>query len=660
MYVIKVKSGETTFSVRHTAPVIRVTRAGIGPAGPAGADGADGATGPAGATGATGPQGPAGAAGQDGADGVMASVVAGSNIDVDATDPANPIVSVEALTLSDITDVTASATEVSYTDGVTSPIQTQLDAKQPLDADLTALAAANNSTVLANTTASFLLADETKLDGVEALADVTDAANVNAAGATMNSDTTLAGNGYFLDEDNMASNDATKVPSQQSVKAYVDAQVGGGGGTVDTIVAGTNIDVDATDPANPVVSVETLTLTDISDVTSSATELNVLDGIPATLTATELGYMDGVTSSVQTQINGKANTSHTHVKADLTDIADFLLESEVDADIKTLSLPASTTITTYGADLIDSANAAAAIATLGLDADLATLAVPASTTISAFGATLVDDADATTARSTLGLIIGTNVQAYDADLATIAGLTATTDNIMQAKAGAWASRTLAQLMTDLAALGTTFQPLDSDLTTIAGLTATTDNFIVSVASAWASRTPAQVRTTLGLVVGTDVLAFSAYDDATAAETNTGTSTAKYVSPDGLAGSYAGTKNIVINVTDPLGASIAVGDGQAYVTIPEALNGMNLVRAQATVITAGTTNASTVMVRNHTDAADMLSGAISIASGGTVGTVGTINAATDDVVTNDIIRIDIDSVSTTPPKGLTVVLEFRLP
>jgi len=42
------------------------------------------------------------------------------------------------------------------------------------------------------------------------------------------------------------------------------------------------------------------------------------------------------------------------------------------------------------------------------------------------------------------------------------------------------------------------QPLDADLTTIAGLTATTDNFIVSVASAWASRTPSQVRTTLGL------------------------------------------------------------------------------------------------------------------------------------------------------------------
>jgi len=45
------------------------------------------------------------------------------------------------------------------------------------------------------------------------------------------------------------------------------------------------------------------------------------------------------------------------------------------------------------------------------------------------------------------------------------------------------------------------QPVDADLTTIAGLTATTDNVIQSVASAWASRTPAQLKATLALVKG---------------------------------------------------------------------------------------------------------------------------------------------------------------
>jgi hypothetical protein len=53
------------------------------------------------------------------------------------------------------------------------------------------------------------------------------------------------------------------------------------------------------------------------------------------------------------------------------------------------------------------------------------------------------------------------------------------------------------------------QPLDADLTTIAGLTATTDNFLVAVANAWASRTPAQVKATLDLEIGVDVQAFDA-------------------------------------------------------------------------------------------------------------------------------------------------------
>ena len=86
------------------------------------------------------------------------------------------------------------------------------------------------SSVLANTTASFTTADETKLDGIEALADVTDATNVAAAGAVMESDTSTASMSFVIDEDSMASDSATKVPTQQSVKAYVDAAVGSGGG----------------------------------------------------------------------------------------------------------------------------------------------------------------------------------------------------------------------------------------------------------------------------------------------------------------------------------------------------------------------------------------------------------------------------------------------
>ena len=85
-------------------------------------------------------------------------------------------------------------------------------------------------------------ADKTKLDGIEALADVTDAVNVAAAGATMNADTDVSTNGWVLDEDDMSSDDATKVPTQQSVKAYVDSQVGGAAG-----VSAVTVDFDETD-----------------------------------------------------------------------------------------------------------------------------------------------------------------------------------------------------------------------------------------------------------------------------------------------------------------------------------------------------------------------------------------------------------------------------
>jgi len=58
-------------------------------------------------------------------------------------------------------------------------------------------------------TNAFTDADHTKLDGIEA----------SANNYSISSD--------LLDEDNMSSNSATKVPSQQSVKAYVDAEVAG-------------------------------------------------------------------------------------------------------------------------------------------------------------------------------------------------------------------------------------------------------------------------------------------------------------------------------------------------------------------------------------------------------------------------------------------------
>ena len=69
--------------------------------------------------------------------------------------------------------------------------------------------------------------------------------------------------------------------------------------------AQTDLDSHTSNKSNP----HGVTLAQLG-ITATATELNVLDGITATVT--ELNYVDGVTSNIQTQLNAKAASSHTH------------------------------------------------------------------------------------------------------------------------------------------------------------------------------------------------------------------------------------------------------------------------------------------------------------------------------------------------------------
>lgn len=76
----------------------------------------------------------------------------------------------------------------------------------------------------------------------------------------------------------------------------------------------------------------------------------------------------------------------------------------------------------------------------------------AETILTSLARTLLDDTTQGAMQTTLGLAIGTNVQAFDADLNTIAGLTATTNNIIQSVSSAWASRTPTQVTATLDAM----------------------------------------------------------------------------------------------------------------------------------------------------------------------------------------------------------------
>jgi len=152
--------------------------------------------------------------------------------------------------------------------------------------------------------------------------------------------------------------------------------------------------------------------------------------------------------------------------------------------------------------------------------------------------------------------------------------------------------------------------------------------------------------------------------ATAAETTTGSDATRAISPDGLAGSTIfGTKAIQFVCFD-FTTDTATGDGKFYFHVPASMTGMDLVTVHAEVITAGTTGTTDIQIHNVTDAADMLSTVITIDSAetgsDTAATPAVINTATDDVATNDVLRVDVDAVSTTAAKGLLVTLEFRLP
>ena len=203
-----------------------------------------------------------------------------------------------------------------------------------MDSELTDLAGVKGVTISTlqskPSEGAFANGDKTKLDGIEASADVTDATNVDAAGAVMNSDSSTASMSFVVDEDNMASDSATKVPTQQSVKAYVDANAGGatlteeqvedfvGGmvtGNTETFITVTYEDSDGTlDFVVPVKDEDNM-------ASDSATHLATQQSIKA--------YVDA---------NAGGSTSVAAISADATISSDVNLVTTANTD-RTVTLP---------------------------------------------------------------------------------------------------------------------------------------------------------------------------------------------------------------------------------------------------------------------------------------------------------------------------------
>lgn len=108
------------------------------------------------------------------------------------------------------------------------------------------------------------------------------------------------------------------------VEVYDGANwVGIGEGTITEVIAGTALTGGGTSGAvilNVDESAITIPASQLSDVTSTAAELNILDGVTAdatelnlldgvTATTAEINHLDGVSSGIQSQLDGKVDES---------------------------------------------------------------------------------------------------------------------------------------------------------------------------------------------------------------------------------------------------------------------------------------------------------------------------------------------------------------
>lgn len=135
----------------------------------------------------------------------------------------------------------------------------------------------------------------------------------------------------------------------------------------------------------------------------------------------------------------------------------------------------------------------------------------------------------------------------------------------------------------------------------------------------------------------------ANDNASSAEMNTGTSTAKFATPDGIAWSNLGIRYVVASLN---GTTALTTSEKAYFRIPAALTWMNLVSVAWAVGTWASGSSSsgtpTFTVKNVTDGNQMLSTSLTIDASeytsATAATPAVINTSFDDVVTDDLIEV----------------------
>lgn len=215
--------------------------------------------------------------------------------------------------------VTATAAELNYTDGVTSNIQTQLNGKAASSHThgTASTTAAGFLRQLNGSTSNFLRGDGTWATPPNTTYSAMKGATASTAGSAGLVPAPSAGAATrYLRSDGTWTTPPDTNTTYSAMKGATSSAAGTAG-LVPAPAAGAATRYLRSDGtwAVPPDTNTTYTLSSFG-ITATAAELNKLDGVTAT--ATEINYLDGVTSAIQTQLNGKAASSHSHPVSQVT------------------------------------------------------------------------------------------------------------------------------------------------------------------------------------------------------------------------------------------------------------------------------------------------------------------------------------------------------
>lgn len=119
------------------------------------------------------------------------------------------------------------------------------------------------------------------------------------------------------------------------------------------------------------------------------------------------------------------------------------------------------------------------------------------------------------------------------------------------------------------------------------------------------------------------------------------------------------KWLTIQVVDA-GSSLTTGNDKYRFFVPSQFNNHDLTSIEGGVFTASSSGAPSVQIHNLTDGADMLTTNLTVdqseTHSSTATTPAVIDTANDDVVTGDMLRVDVDAAGT-GTQGLELRLGF---